>query len=83
MATFRAIISFIFFLVFIVLPLIGTYYLYDYMKNAGLDFQKISEQYKGAIDTMGKLKETTDQIGDLKSAVTTQTIQKLIDVPKK
>jgi hypothetical protein len=80
-ALFKAIISFIFFLVFIVLPVIGGFYLYDYMKNSGIDLQKITEQYKGLTDTVGKLKETTEQIGDIKNTVDS-TLQKVPSLPK-
>ena len=69
MESFRAIMSFIFFLVFVVLPIVGGFYLYDYMQANGISLQSVVEQYKGALDTVGKLKNTTDQIGNIQNAI--------------
>jgi hypothetical protein len=83
MESFRAIMSFIFFLVFVVLPIIGCFYLYDYMQASGISLQSVVEQYKGALDTVGKLKETTDQIGNIKDSIQTPInigdVQKALD----
>ena len=74
-AIFRGVISFIFFLIFIVLPIIGGFYLFQYLKE-NVDFKKISDQYQEIYETIGELKETKSQISDLKDSVSAENIKK-------
>lgn len=55
-AVFRAVISFIFFLVFIVLPIAGGIYLADYIKE-NVDFTAIKEQYTNINERYLKLNQ--------------------------
>jgi hypothetical protein len=63
-AIFRGIISFIFFLVFIVLPIVGGFYLFQYIR-ANIDFDKIGSQYTEFRETIDELKEKSDKVGNL------------------
>lgn len=63
-AIFRGIISFIFFLVFIVLPIIGGFYLFQYLREH-VDFDKIGSQYIEFRETLDELKEKSGQVGNL------------------
>jgi len=65
-AIFRGIISFIFFLVFIVLPIIGGFYIAEYIKHR-VDLDKISAQYKELTETIGTLNQAKDQIDKAKN----------------
>lgn len=65
LAIVRGIISFIFFLVFIVLPIIGSFYLFRFMQER-VDFQKVSNQYKEFYETIGELQSEMGKVSDLK-----------------
>ena len=60
----RGIIGLIFFLIFIVLPILGGFYLFQYFKT-NVDFEKISNQYTEFRETIDELKEKSGQIGNL------------------
>ena len=77
-AIFRGIISFIFFLVFIVLPIIGGFYLFGYLKEK-VDFNKISTQYKEFYDTVSVLNQAKGQIKDIEKMVTPDSLKNLIN----
>jgi len=77
-AVFRGVISFIFFLVFIVLPIIGGFYLFGYLKEK-VDFNKISTQYKEFYDTVSVLNQAKGQIKDIEKMVTPDSLKNLIN----
>ena len=77
-AIFRGVISFIFFLVFIVLPIIGGFYLAEYIKK-NVDLDKITSQYKELTETVGTLNQVKDQIDDAKSMLNTDSLQNLLN----
>lgn len=66
LAIFRGIISFIFFIVFIVLPIVGSFYLFQFLKSSDV-LDKVSGQYKEFYETLDELKETSDQVGSFKN----------------
>ena len=63
-AIFRGLISFIFFLVFIVLPIIGTIYLVDYIKSSAESgkYNQYIEQIKAGKDQLNKLPELLNKL---------------------
>ena len=63
-AIFRGLISFIFFLVFIVLPIIGTIYLVDYIKSSAEPgkYNQYIEQIKAGKDQLNKLPELLNKL---------------------
>ncbi|MBN2096054.1 hypothetical protein JW752_01505 [Candidatus Peregrinibacteria bacterium] len=63
-AIFRGIISFLFFLVFIVLPIVGGVYFFKYIRTSGL-IDQISGQYTDFYQTLDSLKDTAGQVGNL------------------
>ena len=63
-AIFRGIISFIFFLVFIVLPIAGGVYFFKYIQSSGL-IDQLSGQYADFYQTIEGFKDTAGQVGDL------------------
>lgn len=65
-AIFRGIISFIFFLVFIVLPIVGGVYFFKFIQSSGL-IDQLSGQYADFYQTLDSLKDTAGQAGDLGS----------------
>ncbi len=70
-AIFRGIISFIFFLVFIVLPIVGGFYLFQHIKASGI-LEQVSGQYQDFYQALGSLKETAGQaesLGDMLNGV--------------
>ncbi len=76
LAIVRAIISFIFFLVFIIFPIVGGFYLFRFV-NDNVDFSQVSGQYKEFYESLNQLKSTSDNLGgisdkmgDLKNAIT-------------
>lgn len=64
LAIVRGVISFIFFLVFIVLPIVGSFYLFRYFRDS-VDLNQISSQYQEFYNTLDSLKGTQDQVSDL------------------
>lgn len=60
-AVFRAVMSFIFFLVFIVLPIVGGIYLADWIKE-NIDFTAITEQYTDINNKYLKLNQGLDNL---------------------
>ncbi|QQR83119.1 hypothetical protein IPJ72_04895 [Candidatus Peregrinibacteria bacterium] len=63
-AAFRGIMSFLVFFIFIVLPLIASFYLVDYIRqNVDLDAMKV--QYQEALSGFGSLKENSDRLNGL------------------
>ncbi len=72
MAIFRGVISFIFFMIFIVLPIIGSVYLVRYVQE-NLDLDQVRGQYQEFYETIGDIKDTKDQLGGLKDTLSTGT----------
>lgn len=64
LAVFRGFISFVFFLVFIVLPIIGSVYMFRFIQE-NIDFEKIGGQYKGFYESLDQIKEQSDKLGNL------------------
>ncbi|MBU1017446.1 hypothetical protein KKA33_00265 [Patescibacteria group bacterium] len=64
LAIFRGIISFVFFLIFIVLPIVGGVYFFKYIRESGAIEQLIG-QYREFYETVGNLKDTAGQVGNL------------------
>ncbi len=79
MAVFRGIISFIFFLVFIVIPIIGSYYLVRYVSESD-DYKNIVNQYQEFYEMAGDIKDAKDQVGDFKDTLgnATNSLKKLL-----
>ena len=67
-AIFRGIITFIFFLTFILLPLLGGLYLFQFVKT-NVDFEKISGQYQDFYESMDQIKSTSDTVGGLSDTI--------------
>lgn len=67
-AIFRGIISFIFFVVFIILPIIGSVYFVKYI-NQKVDFTKISSQYKDFYQTIDSVKKSGASIKNVEEAI--------------
>lgn len=65
----RGIISFIFFLIIIVGPIIGTYYLWDFIK-ANVDLGQLTEQYQNLTSGLGQLDQLGGGIGDILNQIT-------------
>jgi len=63
-AIFRGIISFILFLIFVILPIVGGFYFFKYVQTSGL-IDQLSGQYTDFYQTLDSLKNTAGQIGDL------------------
>lgn len=63
-AIIRGIFSFIFFMVFIVLPIVGSFYLFRFLQD-NVDLSKISGQYVEFIETFDSLKNTAGNVGNL------------------
>lgn len=63
-AIIRGVFSFIFFMVFIVLPIIGSFYLFRFLRD-NVDLGQISGQYAEFITTFDSLKNTTGNVGNL------------------
>jgi len=78
METARTVMSVIIFIIFVVLPIIGTYYLYEQMKGK-IDFGKITQQYQDITGAIDEFKSTSDQIGQIKGSLTTEGIKNLIN----
>lgn len=74
----RTIMSIIIFIIFVVLPMIGTYYLYEQFKGQ-IDFGKIASQYQDLSGAIDEFKSTSDQIGQLKGSLTTEGIKNLLN----
>jgi len=77
-AIFRGVISFIFFLVFIVLPIIGGFYLAEYIKHR-VDLDKIATQYKELTETVSTLNQVKGQIDNAKNMLNTESLKNLIN----
>ena len=60
----RGIIGLIFFLIFIVLPILGGFYLFQYFKT-NVDLEKISSQYTEFRETIEELKSNAGSLGNL------------------
>ncbi len=67
-AIFRGIISFIFFLVFIVLPIVGGVYFFKYIQSSGL-IDQLGGQYTDFYQTLDTFKDTAGQVDDLKGMI--------------
>ncbi|MBN1258387.1 hypothetical protein JXA05_01380 [Candidatus Peregrinibacteria bacterium] len=63
-AVFHGIISFIFFLVFIVLPVVGTFYLFDYIKSSAESgkYDQYIEQIRTGQDQLKQLPELLNKL---------------------
>ena len=78
MAVFRGVISFIFFLVFIVVPAIGGYYLVKYVKDSGA-YSRITTQYQDFTGLVGNLKDTSEKVGDVKDMLSLDGIKNILN----
>lgn len=65
-AIFRGIISFIFFLIFIVLPIVGGVYFFKFIQTSGL-IDQLSGQYTDFYQVLDNFKNTAGQVGDMGS----------------
>ena len=78
METARTVMSIIIFIIFVVLPIIGTYYFYEQFKGK-FDFGKITQQYQDISGAIDEFKSTSDQIGQLKNSITTEGVKNLLN----
>ena len=81
METVRTIISVLVFIIFVVLPIIGTYYLYEQFKGS-IDFSKIGQQYQELSSAVSELKSTSEQIQDIKQQIIPENLPKLPGLSK-
>ena len=68
LAIFRGIISFLFFFIFIIAPIIGGFYLVKYV-SAKVDLTKISSQYQEFYQTIESIKKSGDLIKGMEEKV--------------
>ena len=78
METARTIMSIIIFIIFVVLPIIGCFYLYKQI-DGKIDFGKIAQQYQDITQAVDEFKSTSDQIGELKNSITTEGVKNLLN----
>ncbi|MCK5611844.1 hypothetical protein KAR91_58785 [Candidatus Pacearchaeota archaeon] len=68
LAIVRAIISSIFFLVFIVFPIVGGFYLFRFVSE-NVDFSQISGQYREFYESLNQFKSASDNLGGISDKV--------------
>jgi hypothetical protein len=78
METARTIMSILIFIIFVVLPIIVTFYLYVQFKDQ-INFGKIASQYQDLSGAIDEFKSTSDQIGQIKNSITTDGIKNLLN----
>lgn len=68
LAIFRGFVSLMIFLVFIVLPIVGGFYLFQFFKTSDT-LDRIRGQYTEFFETIGQLKDESGKLGDLKNLI--------------